>query len=105
MSRIKLFKKQNEEETPYASIEFYNEEIRRIDGKIKQIDKTIKFYESKKRFLEDWKDEVIVKIKKQGEDDSCKNCEFYKYSENFCLKHNSHVNKEAYCLDFKWKVG
>ena len=103
MSKINIFKK--EDEVPYASIEFYKEEIRRIDGEIKQIDKTIKFYESKKRVLQDWKDEVKVKIKKQDEEDSCKNCSFYKYTENFCLKHDSHVNKEAYCTDFEWRVG
>ena len=97
-----LFNKKKE--LPYANEEFYMEEIRRVNGEIKEVTKTIKFYESKRRVLEEWDKELHIKIKKEKEEQSCKNCNFYKYSDKYCLKHKSHVNGEAYCLDFEWKL-
>lgn len=100
--KINIFNKKKD--LPYADIEFYNEEIRRVNGEIKEIDKTIKYYESKRRALESWNKELKIKIKKEKEVESCKNCSFYKYGDKYCLKHKNHVNGEAYCLDFEWSI-
>lgn len=102
MMKIDFLNKKKE--LPYANVEFYAEEMRRVNGEIKEINKTIKYYESKRKSLEDWTDELRIKIKKEKEEQACKNCKFYKYGEKYCLKHKSHVNGEAYCLDFEWSV-
>ena len=46
----------------YVSPKFYESEVNRIDDEIKRIDKTIKFYEAKRRALEDWRGVVKLSI-------------------------------------------
>ena len=89
----------------YVSPEFYESEINRIDEEIKSIDKTIKFYETKRRALEDWRSVVKLSIKKSNEKEICKNCKYFSRDTScFCSLFSSCVEKEATCPEFVWDV-
>lgn len=87
----------------YVSVKSYEREVEKIDKEIADINKTIKFYEAKRRILEEWRKVVKVGIKKENESEVCKNCCFFK--SGFCLKYEGSVNKEATCADFMWDIG
>ena len=89
----------------YVSSDLYETEEEMIDAKIKEINKIIKFYEAKRKILEEWRSVVRIGIKKSNEEECCKNCMFFSLErDGFCRKFSSCVEKDANCVDFKWNV-
>lgn len=94
-----------EKDNSYVSIDSYQSEINRIDDEIKQITKTIKFYEAKRKALEEWKSFVKLSIKMESKEEICVNCKYYTSDRGgFCDLFSNCVERKATCPDFVWNI-
>lgn len=94
--------KSDDENSNDDLMEIYGVEIKKIKDEIDTVNKKIKFYEGKRRVLENWLNNVMVSVKMEEEDEKCLNCKYYRSGN--CLKYESSVNKDATCVDFMWNV-
>lgn len=98
----KIFRNKNRLKEPYFS---YEDELNSVEDEIRELDKTIKFYEAKRKVLEDWKRFVKVSVKMDEGEVVCRNCIFYSSDvKGFCVKFESNVEGDANCPDFRWDV-
>lgn len=96
-----FFRRKNDK--GYVSADTYEKELERIDEEIRSINKTIKFYEGKRKVLEEWKGLVKLSIKQEYREEICCNCKHFTHP-SFCMLYESAVDKKATCNDFVWSV-
>ena len=91
------FKKDSEKR---SLVENYEDELNSVNEQIRETTKLIRFYESKRKNLEEWKKSILLNIKEEDGDEICCNCKFFRSGS--CVKYGGVVDVESSCVDFMW---
>ena len=85
----------------YVDLEDYKLELLNVNSELKDIERTIKYFEERHKVLTNWKNTLENKLGRWNNEDTCYNCKYY--NKQYCKKFKFNVESDATCHDFEWR--